>query len=107
MNEVKAKPVRRHLRWPARALIFALVAVLVFGGVVLALGLSGRAISAPQWVVEEIEARANTGLAGRATVADGSDRQSVGSHSVFAVEEPKPDPLSLTQQSPLLARPRP
>ncbi|WP_432635348.1 YhdP family protein [Albidovulum sp.] len=72
MNEVKAKPVRRHLRWPARALIFALVAVLVFGGVVLALGLSGRAISAPQWVVEEIEARANTGLAGRATVRIGA-----------------------------------
>ncbi|MCT8328592.1 YhdP family protein [Albidovulum sediminis] len=72
MNEVKAKPVRRHLRWPVRALIFAVLTTLVFGAVVLALGLSGRAISAPHWVAEAIEARANAGLAGRATVQLGS-----------------------------------
>lgn len=72
MSETTTRPVRRHLRWPARLVVFLLVAALVFGGTVLALGLSGQAVSAPRWVVSAIEDRANTGLAGRASVRIGA-----------------------------------
>ncbi|MCV2870459.1 DUF3971 domain-containing protein [Defluviimonas sp. WL0002] len=72
MSKAKSKPVRRHLRWSARALLFLLVTVMVFGGAILALGLSGQRIAAPGWVVAAIEDRANTGLAGRASVRLGS-----------------------------------
>ncbi len=60
--------------WPAHRRI-GLVAVgflllLAIGGVILVLGLTDRVLPAPRWVVDQIEARANSVLAGqgRATV---------------------------------------
>jgi len=59
-------------------LAVVLVAVLVFGGGLVALGLSGQALHGPRWVVAAIEDRANLGLAGRASIRIGAIEARVG-----------------------------
>lgn len=77
-GKTRARRARRHLRWPARLFAVLLVAVVVFAAGLVALGLSGRAIPGPRWVVAAVEDRANLGLGGRASVRIGAIEAVVG-----------------------------
>ncbi len=67
-NAGDTPPPKRRFR---RFFLGLLLVVLVLFGTVVALGLTGRVIAAPGWVVSRIEARANTVLAGEASARIG------------------------------------
>jgi hypothetical protein len=67
-----ARRNRRRPRWwvgPLSTLV--VIALLVGVTAVTTLGLTGRTIPAPRWVVDQVEARANAALGGQARVAVG------------------------------------
>lgn len=58
-----------HVRHPGLWFGLGLIAVLILANI--ALGLTGRVIPAPRWIVDQIEARANAALAGVAATKVG------------------------------------